>query len=154
MKLFLDTNVLIDFISERKNELKGIDYYSDAATLMSLASVGEIEVYVSSLTIVNAWYICVERIKIPMLDVREKLDAMKGYLGITSVTADDIYSAYGSGWDDFEDAVQHSSAKRAGCGYIVTRNEDDFCRSELTVMSPVDMTEMLYEMRQKNTKTI
>lgn len=149
MKLFLDTNVLIDFISERRNEKKGIDYYADAATIMSLAFVKEIEVVVSALTIVNAMYICIESMKLPAEDVRDKLDGIRQYLGIVAIDSSDIYSSYDSDWEDFEDGVQYFSAKRAGCDYLVTRNEADFEKSDIPVLTPIQMTTLLYERRQR-----
>ncbi len=55
MKLFLDTNVLIDFMSERQ------PYYMPAATLFTFAIEQRCTIAVSSLSMVTANYICCER---------------------------------------------------------------------------------------------
>lgn len=142
MKLFLDTNIIVDYILERG------ECYQQILQILSCAINKSIEVYASSLTIVNANYICVERNRTTKEEYKRKIEVLRPFLTITPITASDIYSSYDSQWDDFEDGVQYFSAKRTGCDYIVTRNEDDFERSEITVKNPIDMTELLYELRK------
>lgn len=36
--------------------------------------------------------------------------------------------------------------------YIVTRNEDDFKLADIPVLNPIQTTDKLYELRQKNDK--
>lgn len=51
--------------------------------------------------------------------------------------------ALNSGWKDFEDAVQYSVAKRIRAKYIVTRNQKDFLKSDIQVVSPGEFTELM-----------
>lgn len=60
MKLFLDTNVLIDFILERP------PFYPAAAMIMSYAFEGKVGICVSSMSVVTTHYICVDRCKMPI----------------------------------------------------------------------------------------
>lgn len=60
MKLFLDTNVLIDFIMERPL------FYDAAAMIVSYAFEKKVSICVSTLSIVTANFICVERCKMPI----------------------------------------------------------------------------------------
>lgn len=64
MKLFLDTNVLIDFILERPL------FYQPAAMVISYAVERKIKVCVSALSVVTANFICVERCKMPLACVQ------------------------------------------------------------------------------------
>lgn len=129
MKLFLDTNVLIDFILERPQ------FYPAAAMIISYAVEGKIEVCVSSLSVVTANFICVERCKMPLESYRKKLDFLREYLGICSVDETDVYHSYDERWKDFEDGVQYFSATRSGADYLVTRNTKDFEENRLKVIN-------------------
>ena len=129
MKLFLDTNVLIDFILERPL------FYQPAAMIVSYAAERKIEVCVSTLSVVTANFICVERCKM-LLDVyRRKMDFLRNVIEICSVDSSDIYSSYDSNWKDFEDGVQYFSATRAQVDYLVTRNIKDFEESGLRIIT-------------------
>lgn len=130
MKLFLDTNVLIDFILERPA------FYLPTAMIVSFAVEGKIGLAVSSMSVVTANFICVERSKMPLDNFRKKIDFLREYLEITSVDSADIYQSYDTKWKDFEDGVQYASAKRWGADYIVTRNVKDFEESNGDVITP------------------
>lgn len=130
MKLFLDTNVLIDFILERE------PFYAPAASIISYASDGKAEIAVSSITIVNTCYICVERCKMPLPMFRMKVDFLRNLLQVVEVGGSEVYASYDSGWADFEDGVQYFCAIRGGTDAIVTRNAADFGKSGIPVLTP------------------
>lgn len=128
MKLFLDTNVLIDFILERPK------FYPAAATIISFAAEGKVKVCASSMSIVTTNFICVERCDMPLGDFRKKLDFLREFLVICSVDESDVYHSYDKKWKDFEDGVQYYSALRNGVDYLVTRNTKDFEEADLNVI--------------------
>lgn len=128
MKLFLDTNVLIDFILERPK------FYPAAATIISFAAEGKVEICASSMSIVTTNFICVERCNMPLEDFRKKLDFLRDFLEICSVDESDVYHSYDKKWKDFEDGVQYYSALRNGVDYLVTRNTKDFEEENLNVI--------------------
>lgn len=130
MKLFLDTNVLIDFILERPV------FYLPTAMIVSFAVEGKIELSASSMSVVTANFICVERSKMPLDNFRKKIDFLREYLVVTSVGSADIYQSYDAKWKDFEDGVQYASAKRWGADYVVTRNIKDFDSSCGDIITP------------------
>lgn len=68
MKLFLDANVLIDFILERPK------FYPAAAMIISYAVEGKIRICASSMSIVTSCFICVERCDMELADFRKKID--------------------------------------------------------------------------------
>ena len=51
MKVYLDTNILIDFVCKR------VPFYEDAKRLFALGSIGQFDLVTSSLSIVNTIYI-------------------------------------------------------------------------------------------------
>ena len=51
MKVFLDTNILIDFVCKRE------PFYASAKCVFALASIGQIDMTMSSLSVVNAMYV-------------------------------------------------------------------------------------------------
>lgn len=51
MKIFLDTNVMVDFCAERE------PFYSNAATIIEMGHNGNVSLIVSSLTLVNIAYV-------------------------------------------------------------------------------------------------
>ncbi len=128
MKLFLDTNVLIDFILERPK------FYPAAATIISYAVEDKVKICASSMSIVTTNFICVERCDMPLGDFRKKIDFLREYLEICSVDESDIYHSYDAKWKDFEDGVQYFSAKRSESDFLVTRNTKDFEETELSVL--------------------
>lgn len=137
MNLFLDTNVLIDFILERPL------FYQPAAMVISYAAERKIEVCVSALSVVTANFICVERCKMPLDVYRRKMDFLRKVIEICSVDSSDINSSYDAKWKDFEDGVQYFSATRAKVDYLVTRNVKDFEESDTKVISTDQACELL-----------
>jgi len=137
MKLFLDTNVLIDFILERPL------FYQPAAMIVSYAAERKIEVNVSALSVVTANFICVERCKMPLDVYRRKMDFLRNVIEISSIDSSDIYNSYDSNWKDFEDGVQYFSAIRAEVDYLVTRNVKDFEECDTKVISTDQACELL-----------
>ena len=137
MKLFLDTNVLIDFILERPL------FYQPAAMIISCAAERKIKVCVSALSVVTANFICVERCKMPLNVYRRKMDFLRSVIEISSIDSSDIYNSYDSNWKDFEDGVQYFSAIRAEVDYLVTRNVKDFEESDTKVISTDQACELL-----------
>lgn len=129
MKLFLDANILIDFIMERPQ------FYSAAAMIVSYAVEEKIKIAVSSISMVTANFISVVRCKMPEEVFRRKIDFLREYMEICSVDASDIYHSYDAKWKDFEDGVQYASAKRWGADFLVTRNVKDFEENDVEVIS-------------------
>ena len=130
MKVFLDTNVWIDFLLERQPR------YTLAASILSLAVEGMCNVYISSLTVVNAHYICHDRAKMPLKMLLKKIHALKKWVHICDIVSEDIYNSYSNEWEDFEDGVQYYSALRVGADCIITGNVKDFSLSAIPVSTP------------------
>ena len=127
-RLFIDTNVLVDFFEKRH------PFFNEIAKISSLAENKQFQLVASSLSFVNVFYILSKKIEKKLI-----LESLKKYRILCEVSAIDelvIDKSLFSNFSDFEDAVQYYSAINANCDIIITRNEKDFKNSEIPVMSP------------------
>lgn len=130
MKVFLDTNVIIDFYAQRE------EFYRPASIIIDLAKRKEIEIVVSATTFVNAFYILRKK-----YDLTSLYDSMQGLFSLcqtTPVDKDIIVNALSSKWDDFEDCTQSLSASTISADIIITRNPSDFSQSNIKVSTPIE----------------
>ena len=135
-KLFIDTNVLLDYLAARA------PFDQDAKSLIDLAETGRVEIVFSALSICNISYI-LKKIA-PLLPIKQTLDTLVDAFDVTNIDAFVLNDALNSAFPDFEDAVQYFSAVRhGGVTHIVTRNISDFSGSALPVLSPSDYLAML-----------
>lgn len=135
MRVFLDTNVVIDYATQRQ------PFCQAANAIFQLSQDGTIEACASSLTFVTLAYILRKQVS--------KDEIYRCLRGITSIVAvaqtgnREIQQAIAAEWKDFEDAVQFSSAKSSAIDVILTRNQKDFQSTEIPVMSPEDFLDKL-----------
>ncbi len=130
MKIFIDTNVLLDVLAERE------PFYDDSAAIWTLAEVGKVGGCVSVLSFSNIYYI-VRRLR----DKRAAARAMRLLRdSFTPVPCDAqvLHQAIDADMKDFEDAIQYFSALRAGVECLVSRNPSHFPRSGLAVLTPAE----------------
>ncbi|MEO1053586.1 MAG: PIN domain-containing protein [Bacteroidota bacterium] len=128
-KLFVDTDVIIDFLTDREPH----SYYS--SQVFDLAEKNKVVVYVSSLSINNVYYVA--RKMLGDKKAREVISILTSLVSIWPVNGDDIITALESDFKDFEDAVQHACARRIqGVQLILTRNTKDYKKSKLAVFTP------------------
>lgn len=126
-RLFVDTNIVLDLLGERKI------FYEAAAKLATLADKGEVILIVSpiSFTTVNYFLSKFENAEI----AREKLRKFKIISEVCKIDDSIIEKGLNSSFKDLEDAMQYFSALEAKCEIIITRNEKDFKKSLLPVMT-------------------
>ncbi len=129
--LFIDTDVIIDFLIDRK------PYSRESAIIFTLIEQKKLKGYASSLTFSNLYYILrkVESHK----KVISKLDSLSRILIILKVEEQTIRNALASGFPDFEDSIQYYCAiESKKIDSIITRNTRDYKNSEIPVMTPGD----------------
>lgn len=129
MKVFIDTNILIDFLAARE------PFAEEAMALFQLADNDEIELMVSDLTIINTIYI-LRRMHYGLSEIYDSLDNIRPLLTITSMGATVVDRCLQNRSDDFEDEMQYFSAIDANADYIITRNKKDFDFGDSAVMTP------------------
>ncbi len=128
-KIFLDTDVALDHLADRQ------PFAEYAHRLLALAEAGEITVCLSSLSFSNLYYL-LRKLK-GHDEALSMLGQLQRLVRVSAVTEAEIQSALSSGFKDFEDAIQHFTAKaEGGVSTIITRNKSDYAASEIPVFSP------------------
>jgi predicted nucleic acid-binding protein len=129
--LFLDTNVLIDFLAGRK------PFAEAAGILFSLSLDKKAKIYCSAISFNNIYYLL--RQTLTHSPTIRLLNDLSGMTEIVSVGENIISQSLNSDFKDFEDAIQYYSALSLSVmDGIVTRNTKDFSKSQLPVLSPTE----------------
>lgn len=130
MKLFIDTNVILDLLQYRE------PWVNDTIVLFQLAKEKKLELIVTDLTFVNVVYIAQKNCDKKKL--QETLVNLKKLVSV--VTIGDIYieQALNVDFSDFEDAIQYYAAKKEQVDYILTRDKNGFKMSDIPVMNVTD----------------
>ncbi len=134
--IFIDTNLIIYFLSYRK------PFSEDAAILFQLAKEKKINVYVAAISINNTYYIL--RQVTSHIRALKLIDEFEEYVYVQETNRDILKKALRSGFNDFEDAIQYYSAIQLGeIDILTTRNLKDFKKSEIPVLSPSTTVKIL-----------
>lgn len=129
--LFIDTDVIIDFLIDRK------PFSREAAIIFTLIEQKKLKGYASSLTFSNLYYVL--RKFNSHKNVISNLDSLSKLIIILKVDDQIIRKAISSVFPDFEDSIQYfSAAESRKTDVIITRNIKDYKNSDLPVMTPVD----------------
>lgn len=132
MRVFLDTNIIIDLYSRRD------EHFLPASQIFDMAVRKEIELVVSATTFVNAFFLLKGYYSNDELyDTMEKL-ASKCI--ISNVDAEKVRNALSMRAKDFEDSVQLLSSNSIPADVIVTRDKH-FKQYEGNIMSPTEFLE-------------
>ena len=129
MRVFLDTNVILDLIQRRVG-------YDDAALIMQKSENGEYSLYTSSLSMVNIAYILRKYYRGESL--YHLLEELGDIIGVITVSSEAYHKALQSRALDFEEAIQLFSAIESDMDCIVTRNVQDFIFDKLPIYTPFD----------------
>ena len=128
MRVFLDTNVVIDFYAKRE------EFFLPASVIVDLAHKKRIDLVVSSLTFVNAFFIL--RKVYHKEDLYTKLSKFASICTITRIDEEIVKLCLQEEFADFEDAVQCASAKTLDIDARVTRNPKHFKDFDVKVQTP------------------
>ena len=134
MKVFVDTNVLVDYICKRE------PFFVPAKSLFALCLLGKIEIVISSLSVVNAIYI---GRKYKSVELKQKLKGLSQIVSFVDLSTSAVLESLDTTWKDYEDALQNTTALAVGADSIVTRNKKDFEDTSLTVYTPDELLEIL-----------
>jgi predicted nucleic acid-binding protein len=132
IKVFLDTNIIIDLIADRK------PFSNHVIEIFKYAEENRIQLFTSSHSIATSHYILKKYVT--EKELREILLTLITLLDVAPVDLDVLKKGLRSIHKDFEDAIQMICASSIpGINYIVTRNTKDFKTSELVVLTPDEM---------------
>lgn len=137
MNIFIDNNILIDFLGKRE------DFFDDAEKILKLGEEGRINLFISPLSLANSVYILKRSIyQIDKEAIQIVLKKLVTFIKITDMTEANVHAALNSDFKDFEDALQNFSAENnANISVIITRDKKDFATSSLLVQTPQEFLE-------------
>jgi predicted nucleic acid-binding protein len=131
-KVFLDTNILVDLIADRK------PFSKYAVEIFKTAEEEKIQLFTSSHSIATTHYLLKKYVN--EKELREILLNLLDFLIVIPVDIYVLKKGLRSNHKDFEDAIQILCASSiAGINFIVTRNTKDFKTSEIVVLTPDEM---------------
>jgi predicted nucleic acid-binding protein len=134
-KVFLDTDVALDHLADRQ------PFAEYAHRLFALAEKAEITLCLSALSFSNLYYIL--RKLVGHGEALALLGKLKQLVRVSAVGEAEIQSALANSFKDFEDTIQHFTAKAEGdVSAIITRNKADYAGSEIPVLSPDEFLAM------------
>ena len=136
MRVYLDTNILVDLVLSRQ------EFLPDAQRIFALGYAGEIQLMVSALSFVNTVYLG-KKYKCPMDVVCSKLRMIADFVDVADLRGQNVIDMLSSGWRDYEDATQYRSAIDEQADCIVTRNKKDFSASDIPVYELDEFLEMI-----------
>ena len=116
-KVFIDTNIFIDYIENRE----GAGF---AQNIFNLAAKGKIVLYASTLTFANmAYVIKKKRTREEVLNI---LDHFEQCVEVLSMDKQQLRNAIDQPCKDFEDMLQYQCAVAGNCEMFVTNNMKDY----------------------------
>ncbi len=135
-KLFIDTNIIIDLIADRK------PFSKYAIEIFNLAEHKKIHLYTSSHSIATTYYLLKKFIDDKSL--RVILLGLFEFVSVIPVDEQVLSKGLRSKQKDFEDAIQvycATTIEKIDC--IVTRNIKDFKGAEIPVLTPDEVCSKL-----------
>lgn len=128
MNVLVDTNVWLDIFLARQ------PFVSTSARAVSLLDTPEHGIFTGAPTVTTIFYL-VDR-SLDRSTARDKIRTLLDRCRVAAVDGDVLRSALEDDFDDYEDAVLHSSAHAAHLDAILTRDTSDFERASLPVYTP------------------
>ena len=131
-RVFLDTNILLDFALER-------EHAEEAEKILALGLAGAIEVCASYLSYANMGFILRHH---PKEEIYSLISMMREDVLVLPADSEQLDAGLALHADDIEDALQFQCAKAAGCDVIVTNNGKDFAEfCDLPYMTATEFLE-------------
>ncbi|NMH26510.1 type II toxin-antitoxin system VapC family toxin [Flavobacterium silvaticum] len=125
-RIFLDTNIILDLLGERAN-------YDSIAKLATLADAKKLKLVASPISFTTTEYI-LSKMESKSVAL-ERLRKFAILCEVCDANQEIIEKSLNSGFKDFEDAVQYYCALDSKCSVIITRDDKDFSKSSLPIMT-------------------
>jgi predicted nucleic acid-binding protein len=135
-KIFVDTNILVDLLADRK------PFSKYAVEIFNASENKKVKLFTSSHSIATTYYLLKKFIDDSSL--RKTLLGLIEYMTIIPVDTEVLTKGLRSKQKDFEDSIQiycASTIEKIDC--IVTRNVKDFKGCEILVLTPDELCSRL-----------
>lgn len=130
MRVFLDTNVLLDVLARRG------PFYADSAQVWTLAETGRVTGFISTLSLPNLFYL-LRRIN-GQKGARKAMSILRDIFSLVPLDTQIVNQAIDADAADFEDAIQFFIALRTGATALITRNPRDFPSQDIAIQTPTE----------------
>ena len=134
-QIFVDTNILLDYLFERRG------FYKNAERLFDYCAMKNIKVNISALSVATIAYLLSKKFRIN--EVKEQLEILYEFANILPFNKRIIFLAHQSSFKDLEDGFQYFTAKEHHIPILITRNIKDFAVDDLSVLSPQQFLEIM-----------
>ena len=131
-KLFIDTNVYLDYLMNRGKE------WQHAENILELAENNKIEIFTSASSLLNLMYV-MRSYKLTNNEIVGHVNNILRYSKLANPDNTIFQTALSVGFPDLEDAVQYYTALHIkGIDYFITSNTKDYKKasSQLPVITP------------------
>jgi predicted nucleic acid-binding protein len=132
MRVFLDTNILLDIIECREK------FLLPSSNVFDLGIKGQIQMFATPLTFANCIYTA--RKNVGYENAIQGLIALKRYVMVATMNDEQVENALCSDMPDFEDMLQYEAALSSKCNVIVTRDKKRHFPQDgrIPILSPED----------------
>ena len=125
IKIFIDTNVFLNAILNRDNEI--------SKNILNFLIEKDIQLYISDITISNIAYIL--RKSFSLSEIKNILTEIETEFNIIGANNLIIRNSLQSKFQDIEDSIQYFCAKSINCDLIITNNIKDFKHSNIEIIN-------------------
>ncbi len=134
-KLFIDSDVLLDLLLERK------PFDRITQLLLEECRRQQLNIYTSVLIIANIHYVISKRFDKNI--AKNQLKLLTRLIKILPLESDEITKALNSEYPDFEDTVQFYIAQKHQCDLIISRNIKHYKKFDVPVLTAADFLNIL-----------
>jgi len=136
MKLFFDTNILMDIVFERPICI------DEEGKILQLAFKEQLQIVVSALSFVNTIYVAKKYDK-SIDDVKKVLFSLSKHISVIDISGKSAVDMLSNAWNDYEDGLQYLCAMNSKSDIIITRNKKDFKLSNIPVYTPQEFLDLI-----------
>lgn len=123
MKLFLDTNILIDYFARRG------PFVAPLVQLRIMQLFGDVELWASARSFTDIFYVLHKQVG--AVELQRAFEESASFLKICSIDGTDVLEASKLQWPDFEDCLIDRAAQKVKADFILTRDPKGFERSKI-----------------------
>ncbi len=135
MKLFLDTNILIDKLANRQ------PFVEDVKELCVAKFFGDVELLVSVQSYLDALFVM--RKYASQVALRQSCIESFKFFNVVDMEKANLLLGLESDWPDVEDFVIAKTAEDVGADFLITRDVEGFKDSKVQAMSPKSFIKIL-----------
>jgi predicted nucleic acid-binding protein len=140
VRLFLDTNIALDFMLARE------PYNGAARKLMLCGFLQELELWISGAQLNDLIYILTKGGKPAYNEAcKQSLQKLRQCVKVYPVGEQEIDATLNSNWPDLEDACLYQAALGAKADFIITRNPTDFVFSTIKTLTAEQVFDYIKE---------